>query len=430
MQLSHWVRAAAEFPDYPFARFNKRIDIVKYSDDDYRKLLAAPPEAPATDPDAKWTREMTDALMELCRRYDLRWAVIKDRFPIRAHLSVEDLKQRFYNVMSRIIRARANALPMGAQSAMLKTQFTDFVFNPEVENRRRRYAHVAFTKAKPERILQERLLLEELRLIDEKLEVLRGAAEGGTLASTVLAEAVTAPLVRSAERAAWPLSEVEVESVPQPAEDAAAPALAPPADYPGAAGWRPGQIAVWHVGTAKEGKPRGGVSAWAGKSTGLDAYEGVRLRSEQMAVMPDASATNSRLFSKVTMLLGELGVPSTSKMLSCASTLHALTLLRRQSAALMRLQQAVAARERAVTSLQLTRKTMAIVPLETNDPLRALEERRRAVREHATARAGASMEFGVQGVTKSATGGVTAAHVSSRKRMPEREDPPAKRMAR
>lgn len=49
-----------------------------------------------------WSRPETDLLFELARRFDLRFGVMRDRwdtvqFPNR---SVEDLKERYYNVCS------------------------------------------------------------------------------------------------------------------------------------------------------------------------------------------------------------------------------------------------------------------------------------------------------------------------------------------
>lgn len=47
-----------------------------------------------------WSRQETDHLFDLCRRFDLRFIVIRDRwdrsrFPDR---SVEDLKERYYEI--------------------------------------------------------------------------------------------------------------------------------------------------------------------------------------------------------------------------------------------------------------------------------------------------------------------------------------------
>jgi DNA methyltransferase 1-associated protein 1 len=88
LQLYHWVRVVNGAPptgDYHFAKYNKKADVLKYTDEEYEKYL--------TDP--AWSREETDKLFELCERFDLRFIVIVDRFP--TDRSMEDLKSRYYS---------------------------------------------------------------------------------------------------------------------------------------------------------------------------------------------------------------------------------------------------------------------------------------------------------------------------------------------
>ena len=58
-----------ELTDYPYARFNVRLDALDYSDQEYDAHLADP----------KWSRADSDNLVALCQRYDLRWPVF-DRY--------------------------------------------------------------------------------------------------------------------------------------------------------------------------------------------------------------------------------------------------------------------------------------------------------------------------------------------------------------
>lgn len=44
-----------------------------------------------------WTKEETDQLFELCERFDLRFTIIADRFPLSR--TVEELKDRYYSGM-------------------------------------------------------------------------------------------------------------------------------------------------------------------------------------------------------------------------------------------------------------------------------------------------------------------------------------------
>ena len=56
--LYHWAKRDVPADDYPFARFNVAADVVSYTDAEYSALLSD---------DDRWTREMTDRLIELCK---------------------------------------------------------------------------------------------------------------------------------------------------------------------------------------------------------------------------------------------------------------------------------------------------------------------------------------------------------------------------
>ncbi|XP_057782267.1 SWR1-complex protein 4 isoform X2 [Salvia miltiorrhiza] len=98
LQLYHWVRVVNSVPptgDYSFAKYNKSVDVIKYTDEEYEKHLT----------DHAWTKEETDQLFDLCERFDLRFVVIADRFP--SSKTVEELKDRYYSVSRAILTARA-----------------------------------------------------------------------------------------------------------------------------------------------------------------------------------------------------------------------------------------------------------------------------------------------------------------------------------
>ncbi|KAJ8305995.1 hypothetical protein KUTeg_016540 [Tegillarca granosa] len=68
----------------------KVVDVPAYSDLEYQQHLH----------DDSWTRQETDHLFDLCKRFDLRFIVIHDRWDREKHpnRSVEDLKERYYNI--------------------------------------------------------------------------------------------------------------------------------------------------------------------------------------------------------------------------------------------------------------------------------------------------------------------------------------------
>jgi len=102
--LYHWVRAGVEYPDYPYARFDIHLDPVAYSDEEYQIYLRSD----------TWTKSETDVLMELVRKFELRWAVVHDRWlswfddngPEKKQRKVEDLQHRYYSVAAILTQSR------------------------------------------------------------------------------------------------------------------------------------------------------------------------------------------------------------------------------------------------------------------------------------------------------------------------------------
>mmetsp|Transcript_44253 Transcript_44253/g.73788 ORF Transcript_44253/g.73788 Transcript_44253/m.73788 type:complete len:265 (+) Transcript_44253:470-1264(+) len=78
LDIFHWVKIH-NMPDYRFAKWNKELKMLKYTDVEYENHLKDP----------KWSRAETDKLFDLCRRFDLRFLVIHDRYnPILNNLEV------------------------------------------------------------------------------------------------------------------------------------------------------------------------------------------------------------------------------------------------------------------------------------------------------------------------------------------------------
>jgi DNA methyltransferase 1-associated protein 1 len=87
--------------EYPFAKFNKTLRRLKYTDAEYEAHLCHP----------VWTREATDHLFALADQYSLRWVVIADRFDRtrfpNIEATVEDCKQRYYDSFNVLAVAAA-----------------------------------------------------------------------------------------------------------------------------------------------------------------------------------------------------------------------------------------------------------------------------------------------------------------------------------
>ena len=210
----HWVRANVEYTDYPYAKFDIHLDPVTYTDDEYTRFLKSD----------TWTKSETDKLMEMVRRFELRWAIIHDRWfgyyhstedNAPASRKIEDLMYRYYGVaavlaQTRIsqeaaaeVQALSNAAPdpatqdpklvetllmeTAAAKALatappqhqplisnLGTGSSNKTFDIVHERERRAYMDVVWNRSKAEE-LEEMELRNELKLIDTQLRKLKKA---------------------------------------------------------------------------------------------------------------------------------------------------------------------------------------------------------------------------------------------------------------
>ncbi|GLH00476.1 hypothetical protein R5R35_006596 [Gryllus longicercus] len=144
----HWRRVADEGKEYPFAKFNKQVPVPTYTDSEYVQLHID-----------GWSRAETDHLFDLCRRFDLRFIVVHDRWDRTRFQSrsVEDLKERYYNACSILARMRA---PPGQEPKM-------YVFDADHERRRKEQLRRLFERT-PEQVEEEQTLLSELRKIEAR----------------------------------------------------------------------------------------------------------------------------------------------------------------------------------------------------------------------------------------------------------------------
>jgi len=72
------------------------VDVPAYSYLEYHQHLH----------DENWSKQDTDRLFELCRRFDLRFVVIHDRWEqhSQSKRSIEDLKERYYSVCALLAK--------------------------------------------------------------------------------------------------------------------------------------------------------------------------------------------------------------------------------------------------------------------------------------------------------------------------------------
>ncbi|CAB4302423.1 unnamed protein product [Prunus armeniaca] len=166
LQLYHWVRVVNGVPptgDYSFAKYNKSVDVVKYTDDEYEKYL--------TDP--IWTKEETDQLFDMCQRFDLRFIVIADRFP--SSRTVEELKDRYYSVSRAILMARAASPADVSGHPIVKEPY-----KVAQERERKRALSMVLSQTKHQErkdaeVLAEAKRIAEARMVARETVVARGS---------------------------------------------------------------------------------------------------------------------------------------------------------------------------------------------------------------------------------------------------------------
>uniref|UniRef100_A0A4W4GWF8 DNA methyltransferase 1-associated protein 1 n=1 Tax=Electrophorus electricus TaxID=8005 RepID=A0A4W4GWF8_ELEEL len=143
----HWRRAVEEGKDYPFARFNKTVQVPVYSEQEYQMYLH----------DDGWTKAETDHLFDLCKRFDLRFVVVHDRYDHQQYRkrSVEDLKERYYNICGKLAKVRA----------VTGTEPKVYIFDAGHERRRKEQLDRLFNRT-PEQVAEEEYLIQELRKIE------------------------------------------------------------------------------------------------------------------------------------------------------------------------------------------------------------------------------------------------------------------------
>ncbi|OMO64048.1 hypothetical protein CCACVL1_22088 [Corchorus capsularis] len=155
LQLYHWVRVVNGVPptgDYSFAKYNKSVDVIKYTDEEYEKYL--------TDP--TWTKEETDQLFDLCERCDLRFIIIADRFPTSR--TVEELKDRYYSVSRAILIARAPSPADVAGHPLVKDPY-----NASQETERKRALSMVLSQTKHQERKDAEVLAEAKRIAESRM---------------------------------------------------------------------------------------------------------------------------------------------------------------------------------------------------------------------------------------------------------------------
>ncbi|EFW99332.1 DNA methyltransferase 1-associated protein dmap1 [Grosmannia clavigera kw1407] len=166
----------ASMEDSVFAKFNVKVVVPQYNDDQYNANLVHP----------DWTREETDYLLELVKDFDLRWPLIWDRYDYRpggggtggaissstslvtasgtaSSRSMEDLKARYYEIAAKMMAVQKPAQYMTQAEYNLHGMMANF--KPQQEKARKAFVSNALTRSRDEVREEEALLLEVRRIM-------------------------------------------------------------------------------------------------------------------------------------------------------------------------------------------------------------------------------------------------------------------------
>ncbi len=173
--------AAQPGEDSAFAKYNVKVSVPQYTDDQYDTHLQNP----------NWTKEETDYLMGLVRDFDLRWPLIWDRYdyhalndgensaaaaqdatalvPVSANADgasrgMEDLKTRYYEVAAKMMALQKPAQYMTQSEYNLHNIMASF--SADKERQRKAFATNALMRSREEVREEEALLFEVRRIMD------------------------------------------------------------------------------------------------------------------------------------------------------------------------------------------------------------------------------------------------------------------------
>ncbi|RYP72521.1 hypothetical protein DL771_004161 [Monosporascus sp. 5C6A] len=167
-----------ELEDSMFAKFNVKVDIPEYSDDQYKYNLTS----------NEWTKEETDYLFGLAREFDLRWPLIWDRYDYKPSLpegtsngdadaadpstamvpaskvrSMEEMKARYFEVAAKMMAIQKPVQYMTPVEFNLHETMANF--NPVSETQRKKFAEDFMSRSKEEAREEESLLVEVRRIL-------------------------------------------------------------------------------------------------------------------------------------------------------------------------------------------------------------------------------------------------------------------------
>ncbi|KAH3669096.1 hypothetical protein WICMUC_005060 [Wickerhamomyces mucosus] len=152
LRLWHWNKGSKESnANYKFEKYNgnNESNIPNFTQKDYEDFLQD------DEDEGEWSYEETLYLFNLVKTYELKWIVIHDRYRDNVR-TIEDLKQRFYQICQRIL-IHQNELN---ESNLNSNLISNLNFNKAKEIERKEYLNRLLARSPAEIAEEESLLIE------------------------------------------------------------------------------------------------------------------------------------------------------------------------------------------------------------------------------------------------------------------------------
>ncbi|EGG17603.1 myb domain-containing protein [Cavenderia fasciculata] len=151
--LYHWAKSSDKVDENKYAKYNKKMEVLVYTEEEYDLYLRDP----------NWTKEDTDKLLDQCQKYDTRFIIVHDRYNGLVPRSVEDLKERYYKIQSKLVELRTKA-----EEDPYHNPLTGYNYNKIYEVERKLQADQLFQLSK-EQVQEENDLSEKYFNIERHL---------------------------------------------------------------------------------------------------------------------------------------------------------------------------------------------------------------------------------------------------------------------
>lgn len=160
LKLEHWVKGSKELlKDDPqknvFAKFNQHLIIPDFTENGFNEFMQQADNDKSETPTGNkeiydWSYDEVKYLFDLCRKYDMRWYVILDRYNYKENRTLEDLKEMFYTVYRRYLEKNEKNNPL----------LEKLTYNKSTEIERKKYLTRLLSRSAAEVAEEEALIME------------------------------------------------------------------------------------------------------------------------------------------------------------------------------------------------------------------------------------------------------------------------------